>query len=391
MIGGIEIMTTVARRAGIILGLVLALLASSVALAADPAAVCAAAKRKAAAKKAYGKLKCAAKAASKGIAIDPACLAKVETKFQAAYAKAEAKGGCLTTANANDVEATVDACVAAVRAALGASGEPPPTSSCLAGKLKAAGKKLTRKAGCSAKAVTKGVPVDPACLSAAEVKFDASMTKAEAKGDCAQTGDAGATEIAVDQCLADILDEEPGPSTTTTTSASTSTSTTTTMPLTCDTESAAFAGVTAQHNSTRASATPAPNPPLDPLCWNDMLEADAQGWADNCDFSHDPALMTLGEGQNIYAGAQSMGFPPNAATDAEPLWAAEAADYDYNTNSCSSVCGHYTQIVWRSTTHFGCGIKNCTTNSPFGPGFPNWTIVVCNYKPPGNVIGQQPY
>jgi pathogenesis-related protein 1 len=101
--------------------------------------------------------------------------------------------------------------------------------------------------------------------------------------------------------------------------------------------------------------------------------------------------MAAGEGQNIYAAAQSMGFPPTAASDAEPAWAAEAADYDYGTNTCSGVCGHYTQIVWRSTTHFGCGITNCTTNSPFGPGFPNWTIVVCNYKPAGNVPGEQPY
>jgi len=38
-----------------------------------------------------------------------------------------------------------------------------------------------------------------------------------------------------------------------------------------------------------------------------------------------------------------------------------------------------------SPSFFGCGIKNCTTGSPFGPSFPNWTLVVCNYAPPGNV------
>ena len=41
-------------------------------------------------------------------------------------------------------------------------------------------------------------------------------------------------------------------------------------------------------------------------------------------------------------------------------WVSEAADYDYATNTCSAVCGHYTQIVWRDTQDVGCGIKNCT-------------------------------
>jgi hypothetical protein len=162
----------------------------------------------------------------------------------------------------------------------------------------------------------------------------------------------------------------------------------------CDTEPAAFAGITAQHNSTRANATPTPNPRLANLCWNDVVAGHAQAWAGNCSFSHDPRLGTLGEGQNIYAAAVSSGFPTTAAQDAEPAWAAEAANYDYATNTCAlgQVCGHYTQIVWRSTAFLGCGIQNCTTNSPF-VGFPNpdWTFVVCNYEPPGNFVGQRPY
>src|SRR5262249_28459173 len=137
----------------------------------------------------------------------------------------------------------------------------------------------------------------------------------------------------------------------------------------------------------------APNPPLSPLCWNATVAGHAQAWATTCSgLMHDPNLGTLGEGQNLYAAAVSNGFPTTAAQDAEPSWAAEAANYDYTTNTCAAgkVCGHYTQIVWRSTTDLGCGLQNCTVNSPF-PGFPNWTIVVCNYKPAGNIIGQRPY
>ena len=32
------------------------------------------------------------------------------------------------------------------------------------------------------------------------------------------------------------------------------------------------------------------------------------------------------------------------------LWVAEQADYQLDTNTCSAVCGHYTQVVWADTT-----------------------------------------
>jgi pathogenesis-related protein 1 len=173
---------------------------------------------------------------------------------------------------------------------------------------------------------------------------------------------------------------------TTSTTTTTTTTTTTMLAPGCDSEPAAFSGITAQHNATRSSATPTPSPPLDPLCWSNSVSAHAQAWADTCTFGFDPSLGTLGEGQNFYAAAVGVGLP---AQDAEPAWVSEAANYDYATNSCSAgSCGHYTQVVWRSTDFLGCGIKHCTTNSPVGS---NWTIVVCNYQPPGNVNGQRPY
>jgi hypothetical protein len=54
------------------------------------------------------------------------------------------------------------------------------------------------------------------------------------------------------------------------------------------------------------------------------------------------------------------------------------------------VCGHYTQIVWKTTTRLGCGVALCDQNSPF-MGFPKWEFWVCNYAPPGNYNGQRPY
>ena len=71
------------------------------------------------AKKAAGKLKCYAGAIKVARAVDLACLLKVETKFDAAFVKAEAKGGCVKSGDTDAVERDVDAGVATI-----VTGEP---------------------------------------------------------------------------------------------------------------------------------------------------------------------------------------------------------------------------------------------------------------------------
>ncbi len=65
-------------------------------------------------------------------------------------------------------------------------------------------------------------------------------------------------------------------------------------------------------------------------------------------------------------------------------WAAEAASYDYSSNSCrhGAMCGHYTQMIWRDSTELGCGMAICPDKGQ---------IWVCVYYPPGNYVGQRPY
>jgi pathogenesis-related protein 1 len=146
--------------------------------------------------------------------------------------------------------------------------------------------------------------------------------------------------------------------------------------------------VTAAHNAVRATASPVPSPPLAPLCWNASVASVAQSWANACSWRHNPNLSNLGENIAAFSGNRSA----SAARDAVDLWADEASDYHYSSNSCSGVCGHYTQIVWRSTTEVGCGLRVCTTGSPFDARFgATWTMVVCDYRPPGNFGGQRPY
>jgi cysteine-rich repeat protein len=175
---------------------------------------CSSAKVKEAGKRADGKLKCHSKAVGKGVAVDGACLGKIETKFSSAWTKAESKGDCLSAGDIGAIEDKVDALVDDLNSALGGTGP----SKCSSAKLKESGKKVAGKTKCHAKAVGKGVAVDSACLGKVETKFEAGFAKAEAKEDCLSTGDAGATETAIDAFLDDLLAElSPPPTTTTTT------------------------------------------------------------------------------------------------------------------------------------------------------------------------------
>jgi hypothetical protein len=92
-------------------------------------------------------------------------------------------------------------------------------------------------------------------------------------------------------------------------------------------------------------------------------------------------------GENIFA-TTSLDTPKHVVD----LWAQKAQFYDYALNTCQQgeACGLYTQLVWRATTGLGCSARACSKNSPF-PNFPNWYLWVCNYTPPGNIVGQKPY
>ncbi|HVF34381.1 MAG TPA: CAP domain-containing protein [Candidatus Saccharimonadia bacterium] len=154
-------------------------------------------------------------------------------------------------------------------------------------------------------------------------------------------------------------------------------------------EPASLAGMVAAHNAVRASVLTAT--PLPALAWSDSLAATAQAWANQCvdvdSFSgiidHNPNRSSgypWYVGENIYASTAT----PTAA-QAVASWASEVADYNYATNTCTPnrVCGHYTQLVWRSTLLVGCARSDC-------PSLTYRHSIVCNYGPGGNT-GGRPY
>ena len=147
-------------------------------------------------------------------------------------------------------------------------------------------------------------------------------------------------------------------------------------------------------NGSFGSGNPAPSATaggaLNSVIWDPGAATIAKNWAAQCNFNHNANRGNYGE--NIYASASTTTPVPITGTDAVTDWDSEAANYTYSSNSCATgqTCGHYTQLVWRTTTAMGCGVQQCTTNSPFN-GFPNWAIEVCDFSPAGNWGGVTPY
>jgi uncharacterized protein YkwD len=154
-------------------------------------------------------------------------------------------------------------------------------------------------------------------------------------------------------------------------------------------EPADLAGITLLHNQARAAVQT--STPLPSLAWDSTLAQIAATWAAMCKdveapaglVDHDPD-RTTGSGY-AYVGENIFGSGGTAtAAAAMHSWMSEEADYNYAANSCSGVCGHYTQIVWRDTTHLGCALYDCA-------GLTYGSTIVCDYGPGGNVNGERPY
>ncbi len=124
------------------------------------------------------------------------------------------------------------------------------------------------------------------------------------------------------------------------------------------------------------------------LKWSDKLAQSARKYAEELasDCTHEHSKGDYGE--NLYmagpiissAGWTKMqSITPNNVVDA---WGNEIKYYNYASNSCHGVCGHYTQVVWKTTTEVGCGMAVCNNKS---------LIWVCQYTPAGNMVGEKPY
>jgi pathogenesis-related protein 1 len=134
------------------------------------------------------------------------------------------------------------------------------------------------------------------------------------------------------------------------------------------------------HNIARTEAG------VDPLVWSKNLAVYAQTWADHlastgCRIEHRPrsGKWKQEHGENIFIGTAGYYGVGNAAK----AWEREKSVYHGAVLNSSNwfPSGHYTQMIWKNTSRIGCAKAECRGN----------VIVVCNYDPPGNILGQKPY
>uniref|UniRef100_A0A672J0F4 Golgi-associated plant pathogenesis-related protein 1-like n=1 Tax=Salarias fasciatus TaxID=181472 RepID=A0A672J0F4_SALFA len=121
------------------------------------------------------------------------------------------------------------------------------------------------------------------------------------------------------------------------------------------------------HNAYRA-AHGAP-----PLTLSDSLTASAQRWADYLLQLGQMQHSNMGTGENIYCkwGSSSEALTGREAVD---KWYSEIKDYDYRYPGFRYNTGHFTQVVWRSSTELGVGVATDGHR----------VFVVGQYLPPGN-------
>jgi uncharacterized protein YkwD len=133
----------------------------------------------------------------------------------------------------------------------------------------------------------------------------------------------------------------------------------------------------AAHNSERARIG------VPPLRWNSALAEHAAHYADTLThlprLRHDPSIDE--EGENLWRGTKAA-YTPEAMVG---LWIDERRAFKNAPIPNASITGefedvgHYTQVIWRTTTQVGCAVRATRYDE----------ILVCRYMEGGNVIGER--
>lgn len=113
---------------------------------------------------------------------------------------------------------------------------------------------------------------------------------------------------------------------------------------------------------------------LPALTWDESLASTAQAYSEKL-ASRDSEKLVHSQTQGL---GENLAWSTASVSHAVKFWIDEKSHI--SAGRCPfQECGHLTQILWKSTTHVGCGAAT---------GASGRIYVTCNYSPQGNIIGQ---
>ncbi|KAF4105124.1 Golgi-associated plant pathogenesis-related protein 1 [Onychostoma macrolepis] len=110
------------------------------------------------------------------------------------------------------------------------------------------------------------------------------------------------------------------------------------------------------------------------LTYSDELSSAAQKWADHMLSKKSLSHSDTEDGENVFYSFSSVKKTPKGE-EAVDSWYSEIKDYDFSSSGYQPQTGHFTQVVWKSSTELGVGLA---TDG-------NTVFVVGQYRPAGNI------
>jgi hypothetical protein len=160
-----------------------------------------------------------------------------------------------------------------------------------------------------------------------------------------------------------------------------------------------------KHTRTRALAQHGHG--LHTMRWDSYLAHVASIHSKGCHWGHTSVSVRTRRYNNLFHPARHYSVGENIAystgwlTNASVLFdafvvGAKGECSKFVAQGCPKVTktnflnwGHYSQIIWNTTTRVGCAWTLCSSNSP-QPSYSGgkWTYLVCNYANAGNYLGR---
>jgi hypothetical protein len=132
------------------------------------------------------------------------------------------------------------------------------------------------------------------------------------------------------------------------------------------------------HNAARTQAR------VTPVAWDPALAAGAAGYARQLAasgrFEHSDRRARPGIGENLWIGTQGAFSYEQMVGNwvSERRWFVPGTFPRVSRTGNWEQVGHYSQIVWPTTTRVGCGLASARGRD----------VLVCRYSPAGNVDGR---